>query len=62
MTIAWKPVHAPGVHSPAGVLIGLAAALYVLGNGRVAGIAGIVCRPAFGPSRRERASRPSGPG
>ena len=44
MNIAWTqftPVHA----LIGGVLIGLAAALYLLGNGRVAGIAGILAGP-----------------
>lgn len=44
MTIDWNaftPVHA----LLGGVLIGLASALFVLGNGRIAGIAGIVASP-----------------
>ena len=44
MTIAWTqftPWHALA----GGVLIGLASALYLFGNGRVAGIAGIVASP-----------------
>ncbi len=44
MTIDWNaftPVHALA----GGVLIGLASALFVLGNGRIAGIAGIVASP-----------------
>jgi uncharacterized protein len=44
MNIAWT--HFTPWHSlVGGLLIGLAAALYVLGNGRVAGIAGIVASP-----------------
>jgi len=35
----------PGASLAGGLLIGLAAALYLLGNGRVAGIAGIVASP-----------------
>ncbi|MEN9418781.1 MAG: hypothetical protein RI988_2401 [Pseudomonadota bacterium] len=44
MTLDWNaftPVHA----LVGGVLIGLASALFVLGNGRIAGIAGIVASP-----------------
>ncbi len=44
MTIAWNlfaPWHALG----GGLLIGLAAALYLLGVGRIAGVAGIVGEP-----------------
>lgn len=44
MTIDWNaftPVHALA----GGVLIGLASALFVLGSGRIAGIAGIVASP-----------------
>jgi uncharacterized membrane protein YedE/YeeE len=44
MTIAWNdftPLHS----LVGGLLVGLATALYLLGNGRVAGIAGIVSGP-----------------
>jgi len=44
MTIAWN-LFTPWSALAGGLLIGLAAALYVLGNGRVAGIAGIVASP-----------------
>ncbi len=44
MTIAWT-AFAPWSALVGGLLIGLAAALYLLGNGRVAGIAGIVASP-----------------
>ena len=44
MTIAWN-LFTPWPALLGGLLIGLASALYVLGNGRVAGIAGIVASP-----------------
>jgi uncharacterized protein len=44
MHIAWN-LFTPWSALIGGLLIGLAAALYVLGNGRVAGIAGIVASP-----------------
>ena len=44
MTIAWN-LFTPWSALVGGLLIGLASALYVLGNGRVAGIAGIVASP-----------------
>jgi uncharacterized membrane protein YedE/YeeE len=44
MHIAWT-LFTPWASLVGGLLIGLAAALYVLGNGRVAGIAGIVASP-----------------
>ena len=44
MTIAW-PLFTPWSALLGGLLIGLATALFVLGNGRVAGIAGIVASP-----------------
>jgi hypothetical protein len=44
MTIAWND-FTPWSALAGGLLIGLAAALYLLGNGRVAGIAGIVAGP-----------------
>lgn len=44
MSMAWD-LFTPTQAAAGGVLIGLAAALYVLGNGRVAGIAGIVASP-----------------
>ena len=44
MSIAWT-AFTPGHALVGGVLIGSAAALYLLGNGRVAGIAGIVASP-----------------
>ena len=44
MTLAWN-AFTPQAALTGGVLIGLASALYILGNGRVAGIAGIVASP-----------------
>jgi len=44
MTIAWN-LFTPGAALVGGLLIGLAAALYLLGNGRIAGISGIVGAP-----------------
>jgi uncharacterized membrane protein YedE/YeeE len=44
MTIAWNE-FTPWSALVGGLLIGLATALYVLGNGRVAGIAGIIASP-----------------
>ena len=44
MNIAWEH-FTPWSSLAGGLLIGLAAALYLLGNGRVAGIAGIVAGP-----------------
>ncbi len=44
MTIAWN-AFTPWSALVGGLLIGLATALYLLGNGRVAGIAGIVASP-----------------
>jgi len=44
MTIAWD-LFTPWSSLAGGLLIGLAAALYLLGDGRVAGIAGIVASP-----------------
>ena len=44
MTIAWN-AFTPESALLGGAVIGLASALYILGNGRVAGIAGIVARP-----------------
>jgi len=44
MTIAWT-LFTPWSALLGGLLIGLATALFVLGNGRVAGIAGIVASP-----------------
>nr|WP_316641708.1 YeeE/YedE family protein [uncultured Roseateles sp.] len=44
MTIAWN-LFTPGSALVGGLLIGLAAALYLLGNGRIAGISGIVGAP-----------------
>jgi uncharacterized membrane protein YedE/YeeE len=44
MTIAWN-LFTPWSALVGGLLIGLASALYILGNGRVAGIAGIVAGP-----------------
>ena len=44
MTIAWH-LFTPWHALAGGLLIGLASALYLLGNGRVAGIAGIVASP-----------------
>ena len=44
MDIDW--IHfTPGSALAGGLLIGLASALYLLGNGRIAGIAGIVASP-----------------
>ena len=44
MTIDWN-AFAPWSALTGGLLIGLASALYILGSGRVAGIAGIVASP-----------------
>jgi uncharacterized membrane protein YedE/YeeE len=44
MVIAWGS-FTPGSALVGGVLIGLAAAVYVLGNGRIAGITGIAAGP-----------------
>ena len=44
MTIDWSH-FTPWMSLAGGVVIGLAAALYLLANGRIAGIAGIVARP-----------------
>jgi uncharacterized protein len=44
MTIAWN-LFTPWSALAGGVLIGLASALYLLGNGRIAGIAGLVASP-----------------
>jgi uncharacterized membrane protein YedE/YeeE len=44
MTIAWT-LFTPWSALLGGLLIGLASALFVLGNGRVAGISGIVASP-----------------
>ncbi|MDP4300406.1 YeeE/YedE family protein [Leptothrix discophora] len=44
MTIAWN-TFTPWSSLAGGLLIGLASALFLLGNGRVAGIAGIVASP-----------------
>ncbi|MBT9455688.1 MAG: YeeE/YedE family protein [Burkholderiaceae bacterium] len=44
MTIAWN-LFTPGAALVGGLLIGLAAALYLLGVGRIAGISGIVASP-----------------
>ncbi|WIT14272.1 YeeE/YedE thiosulfate transporter family protein [Paucibacter sediminis] len=44
MTIAWN-LFTPWSALLGGLLIGLATALYLLGNGRVAGITGIVASP-----------------
>ncbi|MGS0755573.1 YeeE/YedE family protein, partial [Roseateles sp. GG27B] len=44
MTIDWSH-FTPWMSLAGGVVIGLAAALYLLANGRIAGIAGIVASP-----------------
>ncbi len=44
MTIDWN-AFTPAASLVGGLLIGLASAIYILGNGRVAGIAGIVASP-----------------
>lgn len=44
MTIAWN-LFTPGAALVGGLLIGLAAALYLMGVGRIAGISGIVASP-----------------
>ena len=48
MSIAWN-VFTPWQALAGGLLIGLATALYLLGNGRVAGIASIVASPLRAP-------------
>ena len=44
MTLDWEQ-FTPGLSLAGGLLIGAASALYVLGNGRIAGIAGILASP-----------------
>jgi uncharacterized membrane protein YedE/YeeE len=44
MTLDWEH-FTPGLSLVGGVLIGAASALYLLGNGRIAGIAGILASP-----------------
>jgi uncharacterized protein len=44
MTIAWD-TFTPWTSLIGGLLIGMAAALFLLGNGRIAGIAGVVASP-----------------
>jgi uncharacterized protein len=44
MNIAWN-LFTPWSAAAGGLLIGLASALYVLGNGRIAGIAGLIASP-----------------
>jgi uncharacterized protein len=44
MALAWN-LFTPWSALAGGVLIGLASALYLLGNGRIAGIAGLVASP-----------------
>ncbi len=44
MTIDWN-AFTPAASLVGGLLIGLASAIYILGNGRIAGIAGIVASP-----------------
>jgi hypothetical protein len=60
MSIAWNQ-FTPWSSLIGGLLIGLATALYLLGNGRVAGIAGIVASPlralVSGKSLRPEATR-----
>ena len=55
MSIDWQS-FTPWASLAGGVLIGLAAALFVLFNGRIAGISGIV-GGLLGPSRGDRAWR-----
>ena len=59
MTVAWN-LFTPWASLAGGLLIGLASALYVLGNGRIAGIAGIVASPlrALCAPRPAEAGRP----
>jgi len=59
MTVAWN-LFTPWASLAGGLLIGLASALYVLGNGRIAGIAGIVASPlrALSAPRPTEAGRP----
>jgi uncharacterized membrane protein YedE/YeeE len=60
MTIAWT-TFTPWASLAGGLLIGLATALYLLGSGRIAGIAGIVASPLSallaGRSLRPEANR-----
>lgn len=60
MTLDWTH-FTPGAAIAGGVLIGLASALFLLGNGRIAGIAGIVGEPLQallrGRSQAQQATR-----
>ena len=62
MTIDWTH-FTPWAALAGGVLIGLAAAMFVLLNGRIAGISGIVGGLLRAAARRHRLARsPSSPG
>lgn len=52
MTIDW-PAFTPTSALIGGVLIGTAAALYLLGSGRIAGITGVLTAPAMALLRRQ---------
>jgi len=60
MTIAWN-LFTPWASLAGGLVIGLATALYLFGNGRIAGIAGILASPLravlAGTSLRPEANR-----
>jgi len=56
MTIAWTS-FSPWASLAGGLLIGIACALYLLGNGRIAGIAGILAGPLRALPSRERLRR-----
>ncbi len=58
MVIAWDS-FTPGAAVAGGLLIGAASALYILGNGRVAGIAGIVAGPLAALASLAGAGRPT---
>lgn len=52
MQIAWQ-LFTPWQAATGGLLIGCAAALYILGNGRIAGISGIVAAPLQARVKRQ---------
>jgi uncharacterized membrane protein YedE/YeeE len=60
MNIAWDP-FTPWHALAGGLLIGLAIALYLLGVGRIAGIAGIVAEPLMAALQGLRGAKAAGP-